>query len=108
MTKHIATPWGWSQTEREIAPGILKVTTASHGGIQLDATRSKEFRKKLPTAQLFCGGSTWFEEDCDWALIVVAFPQYFLPEQVAAAKKSLTHFSHSDNPDIQAYLQQMK
>lgn len=32
----LSTPWGTAQTIETLAPGILLVTTASHGGLMLD------------------------------------------------------------------------
>jgi hypothetical protein len=81
-------PWGHVQDITNHADGIDFVGTASHGGFHLSRERSKEFRKKFPNAKLFLGGSTWFEEDCDWALVVEAFPEEFKEEVVKQAIES--------------------
>ena len=74
--KNFATPWGPSQQSREIAPGIVSHSTAGHGGLHLSEERWYEFRKQLPT-QTTWAGARWFEEDLDWALVAIAFPQHF-------------------------------
>ena len=38
----------------------------------------------------------WFEEDLDWALVAVSFPEAFSPEDLAMARQSLAHYY----PDI--------
>ena len=37
--KNTSTPWGAPQSARQIAVGIVKYSTASHGGIHLTAAR---------------------------------------------------------------------
>ena len=86
-----ATPWGPSQGEDEIAPGIVKYHTASHGGFHLSADRQKLFERRFPDFGTFCGGA-WYEEDCDSAAVVIAhwehFPQESLQNAVDSAKWS--------------------
>lgn len=71
-----ASPWGAVQDRQQIAPGIVRVDTASHGGYLLDLARMLEFRALFPTFKPWAGAGA-FEEDCDWAAVVMAFPQYF-------------------------------
>lgn len=65
------TPWGTAQTEHKLADGVTVVTTASHGGIKLDAAHNR----KVHPAWRQPGG--WYEEDCDWAIVGVTFPNLF-------------------------------
>lgn len=71
-------PWGVIQDEERIATGITFVSTSSHGGIKLDRRRQammpKVFRQK--------GG--WYEEDCDWCLPALIFPEAFPDKQTLA------------------------
>jgi hypothetical protein len=83
-----SSPWGHVQEITNYAEGIDFVETASHGGFHLSRKRSKEFRNIFPNAKLFLNGSTWFEEDCDWALVIEAFPEYFKEELVKNAIES--------------------
>jgi hypothetical protein len=70
-----ATPWGPAQNVDEVAPGIVFVSTASHGGFKLDA----EKLAAVPPAWLAAsfnlqGKAGWFEEDCDWCMVGLTFP----------------------------------
>jgi hypothetical protein len=51
----------------EFLPGVWVVTTASHGGIMLSAPRQAAMPEALRL------GTASYEEDCDWALPVLAF-----------------------------------
>lgn len=70
------TPWGSVQTKLSIAPGIVRYTTARHGGFHLDRKRQSQVKKLFPDFTSFAGGP-WYEEDCDWALVVITFPECF-------------------------------
>lgn len=80
------TPWGRSQEVDEIAPGITWVSTAGHGGIKLSDARRMEMPQHIRELQTFAGGN-WYEEDCDAALVVIAFPQYFSANALEQAQK---------------------
>ncbi len=64
-------PWGPVQHQRIIAPGITQVSTAGHGGILL----SPERQNAMPAALRRLHAS--YEEDCEWALVALAFPDEF-------------------------------
>jgi hypothetical protein len=87
------TPWGFPYTVREIAPGIVSYSTPSHGGFWLSdarvASMPKPLREFVPFGGPQSGPGRWFEEDCDWSVVAVAFPQFFKPDEVAAAKRTL-------------------
>jgi len=77
------TPWGAAQHSEKIARGIMLYSTAGHGGIHLSPT----VNSKMPEALRIEDG--WYEEDCDWALVALAFPQFFIKDYanaVSAAK----------------------
>jgi hypothetical protein len=80
-------PWGAVQTATELAPGITSVTTASHGGIKLSAARYAKMPKAFKSTPYSSGG--WYEEDCDWAMVAVTFPEAFSAEAVQAAKRTI-------------------
>lgn len=86
---HISTPWGISQTEKEIADGILDVTTAGHGGMRISADRWTELIKTIPNVESWTGKG-WLEEDCDWALAVMTWPDLFSPRLCWYAAKETT------------------
>lgn len=67
----IATPWGPIQESNVIAEGITEVSTASHGGYVLSEERQNEMPAHLSN------GTPYYEEDCEFALVQLAFPAYF-------------------------------
>ena len=88
METRISTPWGRSQTEREIAPGLLLVTTASHGGLLLAPDRVAELRAKVPSFVPFAG-LPWLEEDCDVYAAIALWPEAFQPVSPAELRRTL-------------------
>ena len=69
-----SSPWGEVEDGEQLAVGIWRVSTPSHGGIWLSEDRLRQLDEILggcyPT---FCGDARWFEEDCDWCIPVIAF-----------------------------------
>jgi len=53
-------------------------STAGHGGFHVSPT----LNSKMPEALRIEDG--WYEEDCDWALVAVAFPDLFAKENANA------------------------
>lgn len=64
-------PWGKIQTSTTIADGIAIVGTARHGGCKLNRERNAA----MPAALRIDGG--WYEEDCEIARCLLAFPDEF-------------------------------
>ncbi len=62
-------PWGPIDEQEEIAPGIVSVTTGSHGGLLL----SPERQAAMP-AHLRLDGAA-YEEDGEFNLVVLGFPE---------------------------------
>jgi hypothetical protein len=50
----------------------MQYSTPGHGGIHLSKTR----QEAMPVAFRIDGG--WYEEDCDWALVAVVWPEAFV------------------------------
>lgn len=75
------TPWGPSQTCTTLGPGVVEVTTASHGGIHLDDSRNAHVHKAWRAKR------GWYEEDCEWTIVAVTFPDLFEPEHVIEAHR---------------------
>lgn len=76
----IDTPWGKPTNIIPIAEGITSYTTASHGGIHL----SPERQEQMPEVLRLNG--RWYEEDCNWCLVAVAFPTLFIDKYEYAVK----------------------
>ncbi|RYE40315.1 MAG: hypothetical protein EOP24_41290 [Hyphomicrobiales bacterium] len=61
-------PWGAVQYGCVLADGIISVSPAGHGGVRI----SHERLNQMPAA-LRIGRRRWFEEDCEAALVGLAF-----------------------------------
>jgi hypothetical protein len=84
----LQTPWGAADYVKPIAPGIEFVGTPSHGGYHL----SRENVLAMPAAWRAAsfngqGERGWFEEDCDWCMVALTFPQHFPADALEAARK---------------------
>lgn len=64
-------PWGRVQHWTNIASGIAFASCAGHGGFKLSRARNA----RVPAAVRRPGG--WYEEDCEWALVALVFPEAF-------------------------------
>lgn len=71
------TPWGMADSSEKIARGIVSYSTPSHGGIHV----TQRILDMMPEELRIESG--WYEEDCDWCLVVVAFPQFFVNADLA-------------------------
>ena len=91
------TPWGPSQHVETIANGIQFVSTASHGGMLLSPARFARMPAKH--RKTFAGGR-WFEEDCDAAKVVVAFPKHFTADQVKSATASVEFWERQNRTEL--------
>ena len=80
------TPWGPSQSTERIADGVFWYSTASHGGFFLSQERRRAMPEPYRSAKPFAGAG-WYEEDCDWAVVVCAFPVLFPADHVERAKQ---------------------
>jgi hypothetical protein len=65
------TKWGVPVTTNQVLPGIWHVTTPDHGGYVLSDERQAAVPEALRRADPF------YEEDVDWALVLLAFPAEF-------------------------------
>lgn len=75
-------PWGKPDNQISLSVGhgaeILFVSTPSHGGYYVP----QEHLWKIPTNQRlwaakWSGSENWYEEDCCWAVVAIAFPTLF-------------------------------
>lgn len=103
-TKLHSTPWGSPQTQKEYAPGLVLVSTAGHGGFYV----SDEWLAKMPAdcreAKTYTGRN-WYEEDCDYATVVLAFPEFFSEQDFYFAVESVGHtdyLKHLATPERKA------
>lgn len=78
------TPWGRADWSKQIAVGIFICSTSSHGGMWLSSERRKEMPACLAAINTWGDDRpmNWFEEDCDYAIVVCSFPEYFQPYEL--------------------------
>jgi uncharacterized protein DUF7007 len=74
----LQTPWGAAETVEEVAPGIIFVSTCSHGGYHL----TRELNERVPPAWRLASFNHralqgWYEEDVDACMVPLAFPEHF-------------------------------
>ena len=70
-----SSPWGKPQQQATVAPGIVQVSTASHGGFYVSTERLAELPPAVLTAERFNTPGHWYEEDCEAYIVAVAFPE---------------------------------
>ena len=78
-------PWGPVQHAKMIAEGLWSVSTASHGGFYALDGVIAQMPEDLASIRTPYSNFPWYEEDCDWAILAVALPQYFEPQSVKNA-----------------------
>ncbi|MBB4200580.1 hypothetical protein CCR94_18165 [Rhodoblastus sphagnicola] len=76
------TPWGESEEQQTYAKGITFYQTPSHGGFHVLPDQNA----KIHTAWRREDG--WYEEDCDWAIVAMTFPDLFDAEHVESARNT--------------------
>jgi hypothetical protein len=99
----LSTPWGDAQTIKTLAPGILLVSTASHGGLMLDSAAVLDLPEHLRTAGETYGDWRCFEEDCACGLVYEARIDLYREhkrQQLATWEKTLRQ------PNLPAYVTQ--
>ena len=83
------TPWGVADTAEHIGLGVYLVTTPSHGGYYLPPAVNARVPAhwQAITWNNGQGREGWYEEDCDWALVALAVPELFIPEERTIARR---------------------
>lgn len=85
-TKH----WGLADHREEVAPGIVRYWTPSHGGYEISMDNLLAMRPEYRATSFT--GDNCFEEDCSWCGVVLAFPHLFSAEDVIAAQNTFNAF----------------
>ena len=85
------TPWGPAQSVTRVGPDdtIWFIETASHGGYRLYQKALDKMPANLKMSSQFYKNDGWFEEDCEWARVALAFPELFPSEAQKTAKATL-------------------
>jgi hypothetical protein len=71
------TPWGPADHAEDLAAGITLYSTAGHGGIAVTSEMARKMPAPLRSVGQRFAGRLWFEEDCAWAAVYLAFPEEF-------------------------------
>ena len=67
MTTNVTyTPWGWTRDVEELAEGVWRVSTPSHGGLKLSRERWDSLPPELRDAMYT---QTFAEEDCEEPIV---------------------------------------
>lgn len=80
------TPWGHPDTIEQIAEGITWYSTPSHGGFHLSPERMQAMPEHLKACSFTA--DHWFEEDCSWCAVPLAFPDCFPTDTLDAARRT--------------------
>lgn len=88
-----SSPWGQIDYAKQLAPGIWHVSTPGHGGIHVSTERRLAMPDHLKNVYTYAGGN-WFEEDCDWCIVALAYPEAFDAQSIDAARRTLNTFDH--------------
>ena len=70
------TPWGRAEDVTTYGPGVQFYSCPDHGGFQLNEQRRRAVERLFPRCVPVIAHE-WFEEDCAWALVALAFPSLF-------------------------------
>ena len=81
------TIWGEADTILPIAQGIHLVTTSTHGGYVLSEDRIEVLKQMFPSVETCQGDDRYWEEDCDWVYVALAFPEHFDDDFVQLATR---------------------
>jgi len=78
-----STPWGGSQMAVVYAEGVVAHMTSGHGGFHLSTERNAKVHPLLRKDML------WYEEDCEWAIVAISFPDLFTAYERSMAEKTI-------------------
>jgi len=88
----VQTPWGPADFATEYAPGLVLYSTPGHGGFHVSAEwlaqMPEPYRSAVPFTQRHGrSGPGWYEEDCDWSIVALSFPQFFTAPEIETARE---------------------
>lgn len=91
--KAIDTPWGHSQYGKTLQQGLFFVGTASHGGYYVGPSLVDRIpREQQEWAAKWSGDIHWYEEDCCWAAVALAFPEHFPADAQPRARQLVDEY----------------
>lgn len=99
------TPWGLSQSAKQIVRGITVYGTASHGGICVAPGAAKWLSKFTVSNGMRWGGGYWYEEDCVADLVLYDLAKTFLVLKAQSGACSLATLKKSAGRALSAGIQ---
>jgi hypothetical protein len=97
MTQISNTPWGNPDSVEQLADGIFEICTPTHGGIAVRLDKLAQIpAAHRDFARRWSHGFSWdhygwFEEDCAWSAVALAFPEAFTITQRDTARMIAAH-----------------
>lgn len=85
-----STPWGPAQSTKKYAHGVNLYSCAGHGGFKVSPKKNESVHPALRRAD------GWYEEDCDWARVVLAFTELFTQDQCNTAHGIMKNYFPDD------------
>lgn len=74
-------PWGSVQSCHTLAPGIVSVSTAGHGGIWISRGREAQIPANVRAIARQYAPAQWYEEDCDVTIVALWFAAELEPTE---------------------------
>ena len=84
------TPWGMADSRENYAPGVSFYSTPGHGGFRVTGAALARIPAQLRQTAYAPRG--WYEEDCDWAIVALAFPELFTESERDQAQETLRRY----------------
>lgn len=98
----VQTPWGPADFATEYAPGLVFYSTPGHGGFHVSRERLAIMPEPYRSQTPFCRQAGWYEEDCDWAVVALAFPEVFTLKEIESARQTWQWIIDRQQSDAQS------
>jgi hypothetical protein len=106
----VQTPWGYADYQSKLdgtyqgqyveITDIVQVSTPSHGGLGINTHAGDIILSDYAKSEAIkSNGYYWFEEDCDWALLILEFNKFepnILSEQLVEDAKKCAESWHAN------------
>lgn len=92
MRKVTHSPWGKIDVRKNISDDIIEVSTPSHGGFGVTGKAKQNILNMFPSVGEHVDVNnemSWFEEDCDYAFVILANKECFQEKDIQAAESSM-------------------
>lgn len=88
-------PWGYVDYAKRLCDGVVDVNTPSHGGLRVDRVWAE--KNLTEQARKYASDEDrkyfWFEEDCNWTIVIFEHPELARDEkQFQDAKQILCYW----------------